>query len=241
MESSRNPPVVHRLAHRGWGAIWGCSLTGSCPHRPQLDPLTPPRSCRPATLPDRPCGFLEESVWSPRGIHLVATTLPPRVNNRVNPVEQLEDYSRMELGQLRASTAAPGSSSRHPTAIPMPTCALTCGFGRSPQIPQCLLLLQFYFLKRSLQKKVCGKSVGQARLGRCFTHKRQGGEGVGSAALDRQGGSMRTSRDARVPFGCRLVVRDSVRGRRSTSTPLNTPAHGFETRRGQIGPWSLRT
>ncbi len=188
MESSRNPPVVHRSAHRGWGAIWECSLTGSCPHRPQPDPLTPPRSPRPATSADLPCGFLEESVWSPRGIHLVATTLPPRVNNRVNPVEQLEDYSRMEMGQLRASTDAPGSSSRHPTAIPMPTCALTCGFGRSPQIPQCLLLLQFYFLKRSLQNKVCGKSVGEARLGRCSTHKRQGGEGTGSeGSIGREG------------------------------------------------------
>lgn len=215
VESSRNPPLVHRLAHRAWGPIWECSLTGSCPHRPQLDPCTPPRPGGPAATLDPSCGFLEESVWSPRGIHLVATTLPRRVNNRVNPVEQLEDYSRMKMGQLRASTVALGSSSRHPTAIPMPTCPLTCGFGRSPQIPQCLLLLQFFLLERSLQNRVCGKSVGQARLGRCSTHKRQGGEGTGQRAFARPGGSMRTSRDARVPFGCRLVVRDSVRGRRS--------------------------
>ncbi len=179
VDSSRNPPVVHRLTHRSWGPIWGCSLTGSCPHRPQVDPLTAARSSSPATASDRACGFLEESVWTPRGIHLVATTLPPRVNNRVNPVEQLEDYSRMKMGQLRASTDAVDSSSRHPTAIPMPPCGLTCGFDRSPQIPQCLLLLQFSFLKRSLQNRVCGKSVGQARLGRWSTHKRQGGDGTG--------------------------------------------------------------
>lgn len=61
------------------------------------------------------------------------------------------------------STTPIRSSSSHPAVIPTAPRPRTCGFGRSPQIPQCLLLLQFFFLKISLQNRMCGKSSGEHR------------------------------------------------------------------------------
>ncbi len=39
-------------------------------------------------------------MWSPRGIHGLSTDRCTGVNNPVNPVEQLEEYSRMNGGQI---------------------------------------------------------------------------------------------------------------------------------------------
>lgn len=48
----------------------------------------------------RACGFLEESVWSPRGIHRFISRGGSGVENSPEVVEQLEDDSRMNLGQI---------------------------------------------------------------------------------------------------------------------------------------------
>ena len=66
------------------------------------------------------------------------------------------------MGDKPATSTTPiRSSSSHPAVIPTAPRPRTCGFGRSPQIPQCLLLLQFSFLKISLQNRMCGKSSSE--------------------------------------------------------------------------------
>ncbi|NQE68524.1 hypothetical protein NG2371_02987 [Nocardia gamkensis] len=74
------------------------SLTGRIPQFPQAG-LRTGADLGPVRI--GPCGILEESVWSPRGFLELSTISCTCVNNRVNPVEQLEDHSRMNLGQLR--------------------------------------------------------------------------------------------------------------------------------------------
>ncbi len=73
-------------------------LTGRIPQFPQAC-LRTGADLGPVRI--GPCGILEESVWSPRGFLELSTISCTCVNNRVNPVEQLEDHSRMNLGQLR--------------------------------------------------------------------------------------------------------------------------------------------
>jgi hypothetical protein len=54
----------------------------------------------PADIASRRCGFLEESVSIPRGIHVLSTSLCTDVYNRPSVLEELEDRSRMGLEQF---------------------------------------------------------------------------------------------------------------------------------------------
>ncbi len=162
MESSRNPLVCPPIRAQAVAMAPAGSLTGRIQQFPQARLRT---GADQRSVRIRPCGILEESMWSPRGFLELSTISCTCVNNRVNPVEQLEECSRMNLGQLGNSTDASCSSSRHPIAIPTAPRPLTSGFGRSPQNPQCLLLLQFFSLEISLENRVCGKSVGQRTFG----------------------------------------------------------------------------
>ncbi len=107
MESSRNPLVCPPVRTQGGLTVPAGSPTGRIQQFPQaqLRTATDQRSVR-----IRPCGILEESVWSPRGFLELSTISCTCVNNWVNPVEQLEDRSRMNPGQ-------PGSLHRRPLFI----------------------------------------------------------------------------------------------------------------------------
>ncbi len=162
MESSRNPLVCPPIRAQAGAMAPAGSPTGRFQQFPQAQLRT---GADQRSVRIRPCGFLEESMWSPRGFLELSTISCTCVNNWVNPVEQLEECSRMNLGQPGNSTDASCSSSRHPIAIPTAPRPLTSRFGRSPQNPQCLLLLQFFSLEISLENRVCGKSVEQRTFG----------------------------------------------------------------------------
>lgn len=96
MESSRNPPVCPPICAQVGGAVSASSLTGRITQFPQAGLRT---AVDQGSVRIRPCGILEESVWSPRGFLELSTISCTCVNNRVNPVEQLEERSRMNRGQ----------------------------------------------------------------------------------------------------------------------------------------------
>ncbi len=96
MESSRNPLVCPPIRAQGGVPVPGSSLTGRIQQFPQA-PLRTAADQRGVRI--EPCGFLEESVWSPRGFLELSTISCTCVNNWVNQVEQLEERSRMNPGQ----------------------------------------------------------------------------------------------------------------------------------------------
>lgn len=98
MESSRNPPVCPRIRAQVGATAPSSSLTGRIQQFPQAELRT---AADQGSVRIGPCGILEESVWSPRGFLELSTISCTCVNNRVNPVEQLEERSRMNLGQPR--------------------------------------------------------------------------------------------------------------------------------------------
>ncbi len=98
MESSRNPLVCPPIRTQVGATGPSSSLTGRIQQFPQAGLRT---GTDQGSVRIGPCGILEESVWSPRGFLELSTISCTCVNNRVNPVEQLEERSRMNRGQLR--------------------------------------------------------------------------------------------------------------------------------------------
>lgn len=96
MDSSRNPLVCPPIHSRARGSVPDRRLTGRIQQFPQARLHTPGDQ---HGVRIRPCGILEEFVWSPRGFLELSTISCTCVNNRVNPVEQLEERSRMNRGQ----------------------------------------------------------------------------------------------------------------------------------------------
>ncbi len=96
MESSRNPPGCPPIHTQARADVPDCRLTGRIQQFPQRRLCTTGDQHR---VRIRPCGILEEFVWSPRGFLELSTVSCTRVNNWVNPVEQLEERSRMNLEQ----------------------------------------------------------------------------------------------------------------------------------------------
>lgn len=96
MDSSRNPLVCPPIRAQAGATAPASSLTGRIQQFPQAQLRTAPDQ---GSVRIRPCGFLEESVWSPRGILELSTISCTCVHNRVNTVEQLEERSRMNPGQ----------------------------------------------------------------------------------------------------------------------------------------------
>src|SRR5437899_9419054 len=112
----------------------------------------------PAETADQGCGFLEESLSAPRGIPLFCTGFCTCVHNRVIIMEELEDDSRMRLGQIRELHSGPPfileSPSRHPHAA-TPPCQ---GIRRDSTESTAPTTTSVLLLERSLFKTGCVES-----------------------------------------------------------------------------------
>lgn len=240
MESSRNPHLCAPVGAQGVGR--GCA---AFMHR-QLSTSSTGRSANTCALAVT-CDIAESGLWIPRGVPVESSRNPHRYHQAGPACEQLGESGGTTRGQLEdgmGTTSLLHSHRRfilespqgHPHATGPPDLRIRPKSTDST-VPTTtsVLLLERILLKQGVWK------LGWGGSSRAVVHSQAGKEERGAAmGRKRPGGSMRSSRITRVPFGCRLVVRDSWRGRHSSSTPLTHTAHGFETRRGQIGRWSLR-